>query len=111
MSYSTTKSASPAKLRSGAWGAKTNDQVAVGDQVKITTAAGKSWMATVKAVVWTDGKVSIITLADRDFKAPAAKTCSVGGQRYKRMAGYCYYPCPVSGRVCSPENGACHDCS
>jgi hypothetical protein len=24
--------------------------------------------------------------------------------------GYCGYPCPVSGRKCSPANGPCHDC-
>lgn len=27
-----------------------------------------------------------------------------------RKSGYCYYPCPVTGRKCCPENGPCHDC-
>lgn len=37
-------------------------------------------------------------------------TCNVGGRRYRRESGYCYYPCPVTRKVCSPENGPCHDC-
>lgn len=27
-----------------------------------------------------------------------------------RGGEYCYYPCPVTGRKCCPENGPCHDC-
>jgi hypothetical protein len=25
-------------------------------------------------------------------------------------AGYCGYPCPVTGKRCCPTNGPCHDC-
>lgn len=44
-------SATPVKLKSGAWGARTTTPVSVGDSIQITTRAGKSWIARVSAVI------------------------------------------------------------
>jgi len=53
-------SATPKKLRSGAWGAliKTS-RVEIGDHLAITTKAGKSWQARVTTIVWTGDDVTI----------------------------------------------------
>jgi len=73
----------PAKLREGGWGAHVNsDAVQPGDEVHLTTKAGKEWDSTVEKVVWTgtdsDGKpCSLCTLVGKDKPAtdaqPAAK--------------------------------------
>lgn len=96
--------ASPIKLKNGEWGAKVSGTPRVGERITITTSAGKSWSAEVAKVVWSGDGVAIVATRTE----PA--TCCVGGQHYKRESGYCYYPCPVTGLVCSPKNGPCHDC-
>jgi len=96
--------ATPTKLRNGDWGARVSGSVRPGDAVQISTKAGKSWTAIVDRVVWTGNGVSIVATRSKP------KTCCVDGRHYKRESGYCYYPCPVTGLVCSPENGPCHDC-
>ena len=101
----TTIQASPTKLRSGEWGAKVQTaNVSEGDSIQITTRAGKSWTASVAKVVWRGEGVAIVATRSKP------KTCTVNGRSYRRERGYCYYPCPVDGHVCSPENGPCHDC-
>ncbi len=58
--------ATPTKLRSGDWGAKIHGTVAIGDEITITTRAGKSWQARVSRVVWTDGSVAICATTSPD---------------------------------------------
>ena len=96
--------ATPTKLNNGDWGAKVSGTIKVGDTIRITTKAGKTWTSVVSKVVWSGSGAAIVATS----KKPS--TCRVAGKSYKRESGYCYYPCPVSGRVCSPENGKCHDC-
>ena len=67
------KTATPTKLRSGAWGAKVSGDVREGDVVTIRTRAGKSWQARIERVVWTGEGVSICATASLD-RAPAART-------------------------------------
>ena len=54
-------SASPAKLRSGDWGARVRQGLPQGAtvDVKVTTKAGKTWTTTGK-VIWSDGNVSLL---------------------------------------------------
>jgi hypothetical protein len=51
--------ATPAKLRNGAWGARVQGQVAIGDSVKIVTKSGKSWTAMVEKIVWQGDGVTL----------------------------------------------------
>lgn len=52
--------ATPLKLKNGDWGARVNsDSVQVGDIVRITTRAGKSWEAEVLKVIWSGNGISI----------------------------------------------------
>ena len=54
-------SASPAKLRSGEWGARIQQSFPKGAMVTVlvTTKAGKTWTTT-GTVIWTDGNVSLL---------------------------------------------------
>mgnify|MGYP006899558405 FL=1 len=99
MTSTDTITATPAKLRNGSWGARVQGQVRNGDTVTITTRAGKSWTATVSQVVWTGEGVSIVATESR----PSRPQYRVVSQEC------CGYPCPVTGRKCTPTN-PCHDC-
>jgi hypothetical protein len=71
--------ATPIKLKTGDWGAKTTLKVTVGDTIRIEAKNGKSWEAKVQKIVWTDGKTSILaTQSDRDSSAPSRR-----GGRYE----------------------------
>jgi hypothetical protein len=86
MTTTTTEiAASPAKLNTGAWGAKVQGRVEVGQALRITTRAGKSWTATVERVVWTDGKVSLVSTRSADRK-PTSKASSSGCRHCCRTA-------------------------
>lgn len=69
-------SATPTKLRSGAWGARVDtSDVSVGDIVTITTRGGKSWDARVTAVVWSGEGAAIVATESLD-RAPSAPRSS-----------------------------------
>lgn len=65
-------SASPTKLRNGTWGATAKGTARKGDTLQITAKSGKSWTATVSAVVWSGNGVTIC--ATESTPAPAGKT-------------------------------------
>ena len=62
----TTEPASPAKLRSGDWGARVPYPVSPGDTITITAKSGKSWQATVDRVVWQGDGVWLVSTVSRD---------------------------------------------
>lgn len=94
-------SATPAKLQNGTWGARVqSNDVRIGDDVKITTRAGKSWTATVGRVVWSGNGVTLVTTEARSTQRVERRT-------YSHTS--CGYPCPVTGRRCTPSD-PCHDC-
>lgn len=76
----TTRQATPARLRDGSWGARVAGTVCVGDTVTITTRAGKTWQARVERVVWTGEGVTLCATAS------ASATVS---RRRRRGARYC----------------------
>lgn len=93
--------ATPTKLRSGEWGARVEGSVRTGDTITIRTKAGKMWDARVERVVWTDGAVSIVATASAPRRSYGRRSYSAGE--------CCGYPCPVTGRRCTPSD-PCHDC-
>lgn len=107
--------ASPAKLRSGDWGARVVGAVKTGDVVQITTKGGKTWSDHVARVVWSGDGVTLVALCGK--RAEGRYTWREREQMGDRYAGtqyegeYCGYRCPVSGRKCCPANGPCHDCA
>jgi len=68
----TTNVASPAKLRDGTWGARADESITVGSLLTIQTRAGKTWTATVSAIVWTGNGVAICRTASAASTRPSA---------------------------------------
>ena len=105
-------SASPAKLQSGAWGARVRSEtVRAGDTIQITTSSGKSWQARVERVLWAGEGVAICATVCLD-RAPQTPRYDPSTGRYLSGAGadHCGYPCPVTGRPCTASD-PCHDCA
>jgi len=96
-----TKAATPAKLKSGAWGARVEGAVNRGDTVTITTRAGKSWDARVTQVVWTGNGVSIVATEGIDRPAASGRA-SYAGRSARR---YCYCQRPLD-----EGDGECMQC-
>jgi len=100
--------ATPIKLASGAWGARTRHDVAIGDVVTITTAAGKTWTATVTAIVSLRDGVTVVSTRSTT-PCPAARPAergygaARGGRRACKSDGNC--SSFGSGRSCGG-----HDC-
>lgn len=102
------------KLKDGSWGIKVEGKAVDGQNVAVTTKAGKDKNETIKRVLWT-GKdymtgriVSLCAIHQREY-ANSGRTYDNAIER-RSNGNYCGYPCPVTGRICSPKNGPCHDC-
>jgi hypothetical protein len=93
--------ATPAKLRSGAWGARVAGRASEGDLLTITTRAGKSWQATVAKVVWRGSGVTLCATEQATTRrgpgsagyVPSGLVAAVGASaarqsvRYERAGG------------------------
>lgn len=66
------KRATPAKLRSGAWGARVEGEVRVGDRLRIEARSGKAWTARVTEVVARTGDGATLVATGPDDGPPAA---------------------------------------
>lgn len=102
--------ASPIKLRNGDWGARVDGRPAPGNTLTIRAKSGKTWESVVESVVWTGDGVSIVSLRRRDDYVPAQRNSRGYVTDRGHHRGYCGYPCPVTGKICNPKNGPCHDC-
>jgi len=106
--------ATPIKLNNGSWGAKVSGAVQAGEEIKITTKGGKSWLAVVAKVVWSGENVAIVATQKSGHKSGGYTPAIRNSRGYVSQRGhyedYCGYPCPVTGLKCCPENGPCHDC-
>lgn len=88
------------KLRNGTWGARGDaGAMAAGEQIEITTRAGKVTVATVERVVWTDGQVAIAAVAER------ARTRRSNGTGHRHGRGRCV-ECDAWG----PAGQQCREC-
>lgn len=104
--------ATPTKLRNGEWGARVQGAVREGDEIQVTTKAGKTWTARVANVVWTGDGVAIVATESRRSSGyvPAIRDSRGYVRERGHYEGYCGYRCPVTGRKCCPDNGPCHNC-
>lgn len=105
----TTTPATPTKLKNGSWGCRVAGNVSAGQIVTIRTKAGKAWDAKISKVVWSGNGVSICATCSADY-TPAVRDSRGYVTERGHHDGYCGYPCPVTGRRCTPKNGPCHDC-
>jgi len=83
-------SATPAKLRSGAWGARVEGAPGVGDVVTVTTKGGKSWEARVTRVLWAADGVALCATESLDRPVPR-RSGGYSSRRYyaRRPRGRC----------------------
>lgn len=89
--------ATPAKLKTGDWGARVNFPVRPGDALTVKASSGKSWPATVERVVWSDGRVSLCAMVSNGVRATSGSTgrCSGCGRairdadHHQAMGGLC----------------------
>ena len=58
-------------LRSGNWGVRCTDRVAVGDEVRVTKRDGSVKSETIAAIVWRGDGVTLAALAEKAGAAPA----------------------------------------
>jgi len=111
-----TPTATPTKLRDGSWGARCSAGVEAGDTITITTRGGKTWQAEVVRVLWSGadkygkGQISICATASLDDRPSRGRVTRRGRAYYQGGTEIaCGYPCPVTGRTCTPDH-PCHDC-
>ena len=83
------RTATPYKLRNGAWGCKVAGTPTTGEAVTITTKAGKTWTAEISRVLWTGNGVALCATAQRAStsytRTPSAPT-TTGCSRCRRTA-------------------------
>lgn len=78
--------ATPKKLRNGTWGALVDSSmVREGNDITVTTKAGKNWRATVTRVLWTgDGKAIVATDSSGHHSGgssrPSGRSCAECGR-------------------------------
>ena len=83
--------ATPKKLPDGTWGAFVDGTPEVGDRIRVTTRAGKSWLADVTAIVSRDHRGALVDTkseevwdADRGFVQGRAETTTAFRRRIER---------------------------
>jgi len=87
------KTATPAKLRSGAWGARVTDTVERGEPIQIVTRSGKTWTTTVQAVIWEGAGVTLVATSSASSSSRSGRSrgtwtgCSCGSvEEYERSS-------------------------
>lgn len=96
--------ATPARLRSGAWGAKIEGKIArriqKGQQIQIRTRSGKSWQATIAKVVWRGVDVAFVATEDDGHGR---------SRRSNNGRGYCS-ACGHDADTCADMDCTCSAC-
>ena len=101
--------ATPKKLRSGDWGALAQGAVNVGDALQVTTKSGKSWSATVTAVIW-QGKG--VTICATGGSGGSARRSGSGRRRSGRCrTSGCGNPADLNAAHCRATEGYCGYCA
>lgn len=98
------------KLKSGGWGVRVVGTAKAGDRVTVTTKAGVKKVETVTAVVWSGNGVTLCAIDQKVKGAVTERQADAGHGRGRAVrTDCCGYPCPVTGRRCTPSD-PCHDC-
>ena len=69
------------KLKDGSWGVRVTGPIGAGQEVTVTKANGEQKVEEVKAVIWTDGEVSVCSVhvrraaysRSRTWRGPSAR--------------------------------------
>src|SRR5438552_3646240 len=98
--------ASYTKLKSGEWGVRVEGAVKSGNRVTVRKKDGTTKVEVIGKVVWSGGGVSLCAIEETVTERQA--NAGYGRGRQVR-SDCCGYPCPVTGRRCTPGD-PCHDC-
>jgi len=80
--------ASPLKLKDGTWGAKLEGPApSVGDKITVNARNGKSWGATVTAIVWSTPEGDVHYLRTKGDDPPTTKRSRRGSRSYSATIG------------------------
>lgn len=94
------------KLRDGSWGIRSTETLTAGRGVTVVKKSGECKTETVGKILFAKEGISIATIAttctERQYDAGY-------GRGRKVRSACCGYPCPVTGRRCTPDD-PCHDC-
>lgn len=66
--------ATPAKLRSGAWGARVTGAVQRGDRITVVSRAGKMWQSIVVGIVWQGDGVALVATERTDSEGHSIRS-------------------------------------
>lgn len=105
--------ATPAKLKSGAWGARVAGTVAPGAIIQIAAKSGKTWQAKVARIVWSGEGVSLVATESLDRAATSRSYATDAFNGYGRPRGGYRRACKTDGNCSSFGAGrSCggHDC-
>lgn len=78
--------ATPAKLKSGAWGARVRGVARKGDTITIATATGKSWQATVTAVLWSGDGITLVATGSSELRPSSGSRGAAPRRRATRRS-------------------------
>jgi hypothetical protein len=87
MDTNTAVIATPAKLRNGSWGARVQGAATVGQTITIQTKGGKTWDATIEAVLWSGDGVSLCSTRSASPAPRPSARYSSGLVSYERGVG------------------------
>lgn len=108
--------AKPTKLRDGTWGATVTAPVRAGDTITITTAAGKSWTASVSRVIWTgparDGgeTISIVATGPAPRSGGYGSYGTIGARMEARQRATGWSGCACGSIEGQPRASDCRSC-
>lgn len=96
-----------AKLKSGEWGVRgPAAELREGYNVTVTKKDGSHKQETVQKILWTGGGVAVAAIK----QLVTERQADAGHGRGRTVrSDCCGYPCPVTGRKCTPGD-PCHDC-
>lgn len=100
--------ASPAKLRDGSWGVRTQGVPSKGQSVTVTASNGKTWSATIARVLWSGDGVAICATEARSGgssrRGGSLRRMGSGHGSAANVAGYSSY-------CTDNEDCCCYDCA
>lgn len=100
------------KLKDGSWGIRgTTSEIRAGSTVTVVKKSGERKTETVGKVLWTGDGIALATVGGASSRGMCTERQADAGYARGRQvrSDCCGYPCPVSGRRCTPSD-PCHDC-
>jgi hypothetical protein len=93
------------KLKDGSWGLRIEGSAVVGDTVTVTKKSGETSHETVGHIVWTNGEITLATIAAKAGSGERSRRRPARGEHYCRNGQD-----PHSGKCCTGHHLGGYDC-